>query len=57
MKDVVLPKIYSSLQPCKDLSRVSVLIDGYTILVKMGQYTYLQLSSLSQSKQVELMKI
>jgi len=48
MKDVVLPLIYSPVQPCKDLSRVSVLIDGYAILVKMGQYTYLQLSSLSR---------
>lgn len=48
MKDVVLPLIYSPVQPCKDLSRVSVLIDGYAILVKMGQYTYLQLPSLSQ---------
>lgn len=48
MKDVVLPLIYFPVQPCKDLSRVSVLIDGYAILVKIGQYTYLQLSSLSR---------
>lgn len=48
MKDVVPSVIYSSVQPCKDLSRVRVLIDGYAILVKMGQYTYLQLSSLSR---------
>lgn len=48
MKDAVLPLIYSPVQPCKDLCKVSVLIDGYAILVKMGQYTYLQLSSLSR---------
>lgn len=48
MKDVVLPLIYSPVQPCEDLSRASVLIDGFATLVKMGQYTYLQLSSLSR---------
>lgn len=48
MKDAILSLIYSPVQPCKDLSRASVLIDGYATLVKTRQHTYLQLSSLSR---------
>lgn len=32
MKDVVLPLIYSPVQPCKDLSRVSLLMDMLSLL-------------------------